>query len=42
MRLGGGHRLRHVRHLLGNFIDFCALLLNDLLFNLANIGVDFA
>jgi hypothetical protein len=31
-----------VRNLIGNFVDFCSLLFDDMLFNLANVGVDFA
>jgi hypothetical protein len=42
MCLGGGYRISDLRDLFGNLIDFCPLLFDDMLFNLANIRVDFA
>ena len=42
IRLRGRYRVSDLRDLLGNRVDFCPLLLDDMLFNLADIGVDLA
>ena len=39
IRLRGSHGISHLRDLLGNRVDLCPLLLDDMLFNLADIGV---
>ena len=42
IRLRGRYRVSDLRDLLGNLVDFCSLLLDDMLFNLTYIGVDLA
>jgi hypothetical protein len=42
MCLGGRYRVSDLRDPLGNLVDFCSLLLDDMLFNLTYIGVDLA
>ena len=42
IRLRGPYRVSDLRDLLGNLVDFCSLLLDDMLFNLTYIGVDLA
>ena len=42
IRLRGRYRVSDLRDLLGNFVDFCSLFLDDMLFNRPDIGVDLA